>query len=93
MTNPQPHPRRPTTSQLSLLKELAMERGQSFAYPQTFAEAGAQIKRLMARKPTRRSERRREIRQVHQDFAERRGGSAAVRPSEIRGYGSSATWR
>jgi hypothetical protein len=93
MTNSQPHLRKPTRRQLDLLKDLAMERCQSFAYPQTFAEADAQIKRLLGTKPTRRSDRRREDRQVRHDFAERHGGSAAVRSSETDGYGSTATWR
>lgn len=69
-----------------------MRTGQSFAYPRTFAQADAEIKRLKSTKGTRGADRRRETRQVRQDFAERRGGSAAVRASEISGYGSSATW-
>lgn len=93
MTYSQQHLRKPTRRQLDLLKDLAVERGQSFAYPQTFAEADAQIKRLMKAKPTRRSDRRREDRQVRHDLSRRTGGSASVRPDELGGYGSHATWR
>ncbi len=93
MTDPQPHVRKPTPKQLDYLKDLAMKAGQSFPYPQSFAQADVQIRRLKRTKRTSAADRRREARQVRQDFAERRGGSAAVRPSEISGYGSSATWR
>lgn len=93
MTNSQPHIRKPTPGQLNYLKDLAMNAGQSFPYPQSFAEADAQIKRLKGVKRTPASDRRREARQARQDFADRRGGSVAVRPSEISGFGSSATWR
>ncbi len=92
MTNSQPHITKPTPKQLDYLKDLAMKTGQSFPYPQSSAEAGVQIKRLRRARRTPAAERRRETRQVRQDFADRRGGSAAVRPSEIGGYGSSATW-
>ena len=92
MTNPEPHVRKPTKPQLDYLKDLAMRTGQSFAYPRTFAQADAEIKRLESTKRTRAVDRRRETQQVRQDFATHRGGAAAVRPSEIAGYGSGATW-
>jgi len=54
-----------------------MRLGQSFAYPTTFAQADAEIKRLKSAKPTPAADRSRESRQIRRDFAERRGGSAA----------------
>jgi hypothetical protein len=95
MTYSQQHLREATPRQLALLKNLAMERGQSFAYPpnMTFAQADVQIKQLKRTKPTRRSDRRRDDRQVRQDLAERSGGSISVRRDELAGYGSHAAWR
>ncbi len=52
MTNSQPH-LKPTPRQLRYLKDLAIRTGGSFTYPQTFAEADAQIKRLRKRRRTR----------------------------------------
>lgn len=91
MTNSQPHPK-PTLRQLSYLKGMAMKTGQSFAYPRTFAEASAAIKRLEGAKSSSRAERRQETRQVRRDMAERRGDAARVGPGETRGWGSSASW-
>lgn len=94
MTNSQPHTSSPPTPrQLSYLRDLALGRGQSFAYPETFAEADREIKRLLGAKKTSASERRRETRAVRDDMAERRGDGAGVRPEELGGYGSSAHWR
>lgn len=92
MTNSQPH-LKPTPRQLRYLKDLAIRTGGSFTYPQTFAEADAQIKRLRKRRRSSTSDRRREARQVSRDLAERRGDAASIQPSEVSGYGSSATWR
>lgn len=39
---------RPTRKQLSLLRQLAVRRGESFAYPRTRGAASAEIKRLIA---------------------------------------------
>lgn len=92
MTNSQPH-LKPTPRQLRYLKDLAIRTGGSFTYPQTFAEADAQIKRLRKRRRTSAADRRREARQVSRDLAEHRGDAASIQPSEVSGYGSSATWR
>lgn len=93
MTNPQPHSSNPpTTRQISYLRDLALGRGQTFAYPSSFEEADREIKRLLKVKRTNRSDRRREARAISADMA--RGGDAArVRDHEMGGYGSSATWR
>jgi hypothetical protein len=88
MTNPQPHP---TPRQISYLRDLALGRGQTFAYPETFEEADREIKRLLKVKRTGRSDRHREARAISADMAAR-GDAARVRDHELRGYGSSAAW-
>ena len=85
-------PTRPTPRQLRYLRNLAMQRGESFAVPQTFAEARAQIDRLKGRRRLSRVERQIERDQLSREMAAR-GDAAAVRDSEIVGYGSSARWR
>jgi hypothetical protein len=82
----------PTKSQLRYLRSLAMQRGESFAYPQTATEASGEIERLKSRRRGSYVERRIEREQVSNDMAAR-GGAAAVREEEIVGYGSSARWR
>jgi hypothetical protein len=84
--------RRPSAKQLRFLQSLAMQRGESFTYPATAAQASAEIERLKGRRRGSYSERRIERDQVSRDMAAR-GGAAAVRDSEIVGYGSSARWR
>jgi hypothetical protein len=83
---------RPTAKQLRYLRSLALQRGESFTYPATAAQASAEIGRLKGRKRGSYVERRVEREQVSRDMA-MRGGDAAVRDSEIVGYGSSARWR
>jgi hypothetical protein len=92
MTNSQPHIRKPTAPQLDYLRDLAMKTGQSFSYPQSFDQARAEIRRLLGRKRLTPAERRRETFEARREAGERYGDGAAVRPSEISGYGSSATW-
>ncbi len=58
---------------MDLLRRLSQERGESFAYPATSAEASEEIKRLLARKRTAPDDRRRETREVREAMA-----SAAV---------------
>jgi hypothetical protein len=93
MTNSQPHTSNPPTPrQLSYLRDLALGRGQSFAYPETFEEADREIKRLLGEKRTGAAERRREVRAVRDDMATRRGNAASVRSEELGGYGSNCRW-
>jgi hypothetical protein len=87
-TEPDP---KPSPKQLRLLRTLAEQRGESFAYPQTVTEADAEIKRLRGRRPGSRVEQFIERRAVSREMAAR-GGATAVRDSEITGYGSSARW-
>jgi len=83
---------RPTAKQLQFLRRMALERGESFAMPQTRAQASCEIGRLKARRRSIRTERAVERRQVSRDLADS-GDAARVRGSEITGYGANATWR
>lgn len=92
MTNPQPQSSKPTTKQVKYIKDLAKKRGESFTFPQTRAQASAEIKRLKRRPVLTVAERRREA------FEARRGGGApgddaSYREIEVGGYGSTAHWR
>jgi hypothetical protein len=83
---------KPTARQFAFLKDLAAQRGQSFAYPATAAEASREIKRLHRLRRTARSDVARERRQIADDMATRRGDDARVRDAEITGYGSNCQW-
>lgn len=82
----------PTAKQLRYLRELAVSRGESFAYPQTRAQASEEIGRLKRRVKTPTAERRREERAVRDRIAAAASDGASVRAEEIGGYGSSARW-
>jgi hypothetical protein len=92
MTDSQHQLRAPSAKQIRYLRDLALQRGESFAYPKTAAEASAEIDRLKSRKRMSASDRRREARELSRQMAERGGDAAAVKPFEVSGYGSSATW-
>jgi hypothetical protein len=93
MTNPQQHPSRPPTPrQISYLRDLALGRGQTFAYPRTFEEADREIKRLRKAKRTSRADRHRESQAISADMAGR-GDAARIRDHELGGYGSGAHWK
>jgi len=95
---PEPTPRsaaaapKPTARQLAFLKDLAAQRGQSFAYPATAAEASREISRLRKLRRTARADVAREHRQIADDIATRPGDDARVRDTEITGYGSNCQW-
>ena len=82
----------PTARQLRYLRDLALQRGETFAYPASAAEAHAEIDRLRGRPRACRGERRAEDAAVSRAM-DARGDAAAVRDSELTGYGSSARWR
>ena len=83
---------RATAKQLAYLRSLANRAGQTFAYPQTSAQASAEIGRLKAAPPSTQVERA--IEQVDdRAICEAREDSVAIRGFEIVGYGSTATWR
>jgi hypothetical protein len=83
---------RPTQEQMKLLRRLAAERGQTFAYPSTGREASREIRRLLKTKRSHRSDVAADRAAVDREAREALDG-AIVRPEEIQGYGSSASWR
>jgi hypothetical protein len=83
---------KPTAKQLRYLRDLANSRGQTFRYPETRAEASAEIRRLRARKADSRLQRAIERREGERAVPREQFDAAAVRPEEIRGYGSHARW-
>jgi hypothetical protein len=90
---------KPTGKQLAYLRQLAIQLGQSFAYPRTSAEASAEIRRLRASRGGRdvgldRGDERRERRAIVRELQERAGDAARVDlEREAIGYGANATWR
>jgi hypothetical protein len=83
---------KPTTKQLRYLRELANSRGQTFRYPTTRAEASAEIRRLLARRPDSRLARAIERREGQRTVRREQFDATAVRPEEIEGYGGHARW-
>jgi Protein of unknown function (DUF3072) len=82
----------PTAGQLRYLRSLATQRGESFGYPRSSAEASAEIERLKGRRRQSPVERFIELDRVGGEVAEI-GDAASVREDEVVGYGSSARWR
>ena len=84
----------PTARQQRYLRQLALQRGITFAVPKTRAQASRAIDTLKRRRPEPVTDRRREIRAVQDDMARNRGDNAKVLGGiETTGYGSSATWK
>jgi hypothetical protein len=92
MNNSEQHPKKPSQKMLRTLQDMAEERGVSFAYPATMQEARTQFRELKKIPRQDHRERRREDRAVSAAMATR-GGASRVRPSELSGYGSTASWR
>jgi hypothetical protein len=94
MSTPRRHTANPPTSkQLRYLRDLALRTGQSFAYPRTSIEASREIDRLRKLRRTPTADRRRELRQVERDIAERRGDASQIdQEVELEGYASTARW-
>jgi hypothetical protein len=83
----------PTARQQRYLRQLALQRGVTFAVPKTRAQASRAIDTLKRRRPEPVNDRRREILAVQDDMARSRGDNARVLEGiETTGYGSSATW-
>jgi hypothetical protein len=91
MTNPAQHHRPASKKQLAFLRSLAAERGQTFAYPRTSAEADREIRRLKGGPKLSRAERGREDRAVREAMG-RRGDDARIQERELSGWGSTASW-
>ena len=81
---------RPTQKQQRYLRSLAQRTGTSFTPPATKAQASREIERLKQLAASPRYERLADREAVAKA---QRGGDARVRPSEVTGYGSTATWR
>jgi hypothetical protein len=84
---------RPTRKQLAYLRALALRAGQTFAYPRTARQASREIRRLKQALPSTRTERALERKDIADALASGPNDAARVRPAEIAGYGSSATWK
>ena len=82
----------PTTKQLAYLRALAERAGQTFATPRTSRDASAEIRRLKATPAESRVDRRIERDEIADAIAAGPQDSARVIPSEVTGYGSSASW-
>jgi hypothetical protein len=94
MLDPDPGgaPVKPTAKQLRYLRDLANSRGQTFRYPETRAQASAEIRRLRAQQPDSRLQREVERREGQRAVQSGELDATAVRPDEIQGYGSHARW-
>jgi hypothetical protein len=79
----------PTRKQLAYLRKLAPRAGQTFTTPRTRFQASAEIHRLQAIRSTgftfAELEAERAVRELNDDFC-------SVKPFEVSGFGSSATW-
>jgi hypothetical protein len=84
---------RPTRRQLAYLRSLASRTGQTFAYPHSRGEASREIKRLEQAQASTRTERSIERKDIADAIARGPVDGAAVRPDEVAGFGSSATWK
>jgi hypothetical protein len=85
---------RPTARQLSYLRTLAERTGQTFTWPRTRAFASREIRRLKATVTSTRAERELERHDWAAEAAAREANcDVPLRPDELQGYGSSATWR
>jgi hypothetical protein len=93
-----PHPKeahmpKPTSRQLTYLKALANQRGVTFSYPKTSADASKEINRLKRLRPESHADRRREREELADAIqAGPTNDAARVRDDEITGQGSHAQW-
>ena len=83
---------KPTNRQLRYLRQLADQTGTTFTPPVTRRQASEEIARLKQRSCSPRFERQADRRAVSEGFAADQPASS-VRGDEVRGWGSSATWR
>ncbi len=84
-----PSDERPTQKQQRYLRSLSQRTGTSFTPPATKAEASREIERLKKLSSSPRHERDEDRSAIERAP---RGGSAAVRRSEVDGYGSNCRW-
>lgn len=74
------------------LRKLALNAGQTFAYPRTRAEASREIERLIAAGDDGRVAKNLDRDGLLEAADAVRSTAAAIRDEEISGYGASATW-
>lgn len=91
MTNSQPQSAKPTRKQVKYIKDLARKRGETFTFPQTRAQASAEIKRLKRRPVLTIAERELEASRRPR-WPEIQGDKAQTWDFEVEGYGSTAQW-
>jgi len=84
-------PNPPSPRQLNYLKALAVRTGQTFAWPQTSAQASREIQRLKNTQPSSQVERAIE-RFGDPPAIEAAQDAAAIQGFEVVGYGSNCTW-
>ena len=92
MTNTKHSSKGPSDAQLRVLGEMAQERGCTFTYPTTSAEARAELRRLKAIPREGRAFRETDATSVR-TAATISGDGARVQGSELTGYGSAARWK
>ncbi|MFL5844330.1 MAG: hypothetical protein ACJ762_06520 [Solirubrobacteraceae bacterium] len=83
---------RPTPKQLAFLRTLAARTGETFTYPQTAAQASAEIDRLKQRRPSSRIEQRLDRDAISTALADRPHDATRIREDETTGHGSTAAW-
>jgi hypothetical protein len=83
----------PTARQLRCLRALTEITGTTFATPKTKREASVMIAAMYRRRRILRSEIRNECREISDAMRTGRTDATRIRPCELRGYGSSASWR
>lgn len=83
---------KPTPKQLAYLRTLAERTGTTFAHPTSKAAASSEITRLKTLPAASRSDVARERRDIQRDLATRPDDTTAIRPHDVRGYGSDAHW-
>lgn len=86
-------PTPPSAKQLAYLRALATRAGQTFTHPKTSRDASREIRRLKAIRASTPVEIAIERDDHASEHAAReRSTLVPIRASEVRGYGSSATW-
>ena len=82
----------PTARQQRYLRQLALQRGVTFAIPKTRADASRLIDALKRRAPEPIADRRRELRAVQDDMARRGDDARVIEELETTGYGCNCRW-
>ena len=92
MSQPQQTSPRPTARQLRYLRALAQQTGQTFTLPRTRRAASAEIHRMRKSTVDLPADVARERDQITRDLQDHPQDATRIRPHEVSGYGSSASW-